>query len=92
VALFGEETAMTRFPLVPGAQMTLQRCDGCYDDFYNDKNPYGVKRCWSFTSAQIVLKKEVHIDQRPPWRQKAQPFPDCYRKQRYVYVAPDQEN
>lgn len=36
------------------------------------------------------MRKEVHIDQRPPWDQKARLFPSCYKKQRHVYVGPKQ--
>lgn len=64
----------------------LKRCAGCYNDFYNGRNDLGVKECWSLESAKMVWKKEVHIDQRPPWTQKAQRFLSCYRKQRHVYV------
>lgn len=29
-------------------------CKGCRDDFYNGKNPYGIKKCWFFDKARIV--------------------------------------
>ena len=73
--------------------MMIQKkhCSGCYNDFYNQNNMglnmvNGQPRCWSFTEAKLVWKKEVHIDQIPPWNQKAIRIPDCYRRQRYVYV------
>jgi hypothetical protein len=37
----------------------LKHCLGCRDDFYNDKNPLGVKRCWSFEKAQIVERWRI---------------------------------
>lgn len=69
----------------------LQMCAGCRSNFYNDNNGMGVKWCWSLATANLVLKKEVHVDQRPPWTQKAKPVLDCYHAVGYVYVRPDQE-
>lgn len=63
-------------------------CAGCYNDIYNH-GAGGAKECWSFADAELVMKKEVHIDQRPPWDQKPRKFLSCYHKQRYVYVNPD---
>lgn len=77
-----------RFPAVAGATMTKERCRGCYDDVYNGQL---ASECWSFVTATVVLKKEVHIDQRPPWTQPARELPSCYRARRFVYVRPDQE-
>lgn len=34
----------------------LSLCSGCRNDFYNDQNPLGVKRCWSFKSARVVRR------------------------------------
>lgn len=61
-------------------------CGGCRNDFYNGNNSMGVLQCWHLTAAKAVRKKEVHIDQRPPWKQKAKWFLDCYSAKRYVYV------
>ena len=63
-------------------------CRGCYNDVYNH-GCGGATKCWSLSSATMVLKKEVSIDQRPPWNQKARQFLSCFKRQRYVYVAPD---
>lgn len=30
------------------------QCQGCHDDFYNGKNPYGIKECWHFKDAKVV--------------------------------------
>lgn len=66
--------------------MNPKHCVGCYNDFYND----GFKgtKCWSLKTAKMVWKKEVDVDQLPPWNQKAKRLPSCYRKQRCVYVEP----
>ena len=69
--------------------MDKSRCVGCRDDFYNGKNPYGVKECWSFKTAMLVMKKRVHIDQCPPWNQKPEEVPSCYRASGFVFVSPE---
>ena len=38
---------------------SLDMCRGCRDDFYNDKNPYGVKRCWLFKDARVVTRWSI---------------------------------
>jgi hypothetical protein len=69
--------------------MDKSNCHGCHDDFYNQKGNATNGECWSFKSAKLIMRKEVHVDQRPPWDQKARLLPDCYHAQRYVYVEPD---
>jgi len=71
--------------------MNKENCAGCYNDDYNH-GLGGSKECWSFKDAKIIMRKEVHVDQRPPWNQKAREIPSCYKRQRYVYVSPDQIN
>ena len=63
-------------------------CDGCYCDIYNGGM---AKECWSLDNAELVMKKEVHVDQVPPWNQKPKKVLSCYHKQRYVYVNPDRK-
>jgi hypothetical protein len=63
-------------------------CSGCYYDYYNQPGNSCSAECWHFGRAQVVKRKEVHIDQRPPWTQPAQWFLDCYHAERYIYVAP----
>jgi len=31
-------------------------CDGCDNNFYNGNNPMGIKECWSFKTAKVVVK------------------------------------
>ena len=66
-----------------------KHCKGCYNENYH----YGLggsKECWMFKDAKVIWRKEVHVDQRPPWNQKAIRRPNCYTKRRYVYVQPHQ--
>ena len=37
----------------------LRHCHGCENDFYNDKNPLGVKECWSLKSAKLKQRFEI---------------------------------
>ena len=69
----------------------LKHCIGCRNNFYNGNNNMEIKECWSLKSAKLVLKKEVGVDQRPPWKQKPRRVLSCYHKQKYVYVEPNVE-
>lgn len=31
-------------------------CLGCDDNFYNGNNPMGIKECWGFKTAKIVVR------------------------------------
>ena len=68
--------------------MDKRHCAGCRNDFYNGNNELGVTECWSRAKAKLVMRKEVHVDQVPPWTQKAKKLPDCYSRPRFVYVDP----
>lgn len=68
--------------------MKKEKCSGCYNDIYNH-GAGGAKECFNFKTAKVIFRKEVHVDQVPPWKQKAKRFPSCYSKQRFVYVGPD---
>jgi hypothetical protein len=68
----------------------LGHCAGCHDDFYNQAGNSSGGRCWMLAKMTLVQRKEVSIDQRPPWNQKSRLLPHCYHKPRFVYVKPDQ--
>jgi len=70
--------------------MDKKHCEGCYNNIYNN-GAGGAKQCFSLATAEVIMRKEVHIDQVPPWNQKAKRFPDCYSRQRYAYVSPDRK-
>jgi hypothetical protein len=45
--------------------VTKDNCRGCRDDFYNDRNPLGVKECWMFKAAKLVDRYRTHRDAMP---------------------------
>lgn len=65
-------------------RLKLKYCAGRRDNYYNQ----GAERCWSFDTATTVWRKEVPMDQRPPWTQEAKRVLSCYRRPGYVYVDP----
>jgi len=60
-------------------------CPGCYDNVYNHGTG-GATECWSLNTAKIIWRKEVHINDRPPWKHKAKRLPHCYHRPKFVYV------
>ena len=66
-----------------------KHCLGCDNNFYNGNNPYGVKECWSLANAELIMRKEVSINDVPPWKQKARKFLNCYRRKGYCYIDPE---
>ena len=66
--------------------MNKKYCDGCYRDVYNH-GCGGSKQCWMFENAKVVWRKEVHVDQRPPFRQPQKRVASCYQKQHYWYIT-----
>lgn len=70
---------------------SVKDCVGCNDNFYNGNNQYGIKQCWLLESAVLDKRKEVGINDVPPWDwQPVVTVPECYRKRGYVYVGPTQ--
>jgi len=70
-------------------EVDSSHCLGCEDDFYNGKNPFGIDKCWHFDRAELVMRKQVDVSQRPPWNQEPIEVPDCYRKKGFTFVLPD---
>lgn len=66
----------------------LEYCKGCHSDFYNDKNPMGIKECWSLEDAELMWKKKVHMSQVPPWTQPPINVLSCCHYDGYVLVGP----
>lgn len=67
--------------------MDKSHCVGCHDNFYNSE----TSSCWMLKSAKLAMRKRVHVDQIPPWKNKPAKFPICYHEDRYVYVDPTRE-
>lgn len=65
-------------------------CVGCYNNDYNH-GLGGAKECFSYSSAEIKLRKEVHINQVPPWTQEPQKMMSCYRRPQFVFVDGDRQ-
>jgi len=69
----------------------LRMCEGCREDFYNGKNDIGVSECWMLKDAKPVMKRRVHITERPPWKRDPELVLTCYNQNGFVFVRPDQE-
>lgn len=69
--------------------MDKKHCPGCEQNFYNGNNPYGIKECWHLADAKRILRKEVGINDMPPWNHKPQLLPSCFHRSGYIYVKPD---
>jgi len=76
--------------IAPGEAYKDKRvyCKGCRNEIYNQGTL--AKQCWYLPSAEIVLRKKVHINQRPPWNQEPITTLNCYWEEKYVFVKPDQ--
>lgn len=72
-------------------KMNKKHCEGCEDNFYNGNNQYDIKECWCLKKAKLVMKKKVHINQTPPWKQKPIKVPDCYKVKKYVFISGERE-
>lgn len=69
----------------------LKMCRGCENNFYNGNNPYGVKECWLLKSAKVVSKKQVSINDRPPWKQEPIKVLSCRKVKGFVFVDAKRE-
>jgi hypothetical protein len=67
--------------------MDVKHCSGCADDFYNGKNPLGVKKCWMRDKARLATKFRIHRDSMPGWKGAFTEVlvPNCYRGQGFVH-------
>lgn len=77
--------------------MDRKHCSGCRDNFYNYTPMVlnvkdGKPQCWSLPEAKLMMRKRVHINQRPPWTQPAEKLPHCYTAPQFVFVDPGRTN
>ncbi len=68
----------------------MKHCVGCFNDDYNH-GLGGAAQCWFLKDMRVIWRKKVHINQVPPWNQKAERYPSCYRRPQYVFVGPTQK-
>ena len=69
--------------------VTKNDCAGCHNNFYNGHNSLGVQECWSFKTATLVKKLDIHVHRSPPYKgMKPTARPSCYKAQGYVRVDP----
>ena len=61
-----------------------QHCSGCHDDVYNH-GCGGSKECWMLSSMKLIKRREIHVDEIPPFEGKLKRIPDCYHRPRFVY-------
>lgn len=74
----------------PTDEEVCKLCDGCSEDFYNGKNPYGIEECWNLKTAKVVQKRFVPLDAAPPWGGYPVRWTlSCHRRTGYVSVPPD---
>jgi len=68
--------------------MNKERCQGCYNDFYNHGGATGTtKKCFGLDTAKIVTKYVAHNNQPPPFKRKEK-LPSCYIKKGYALIDP----
>jgi len=72
--------------------MDKKNCIGCRDNFYNGNNGLGVKECWNFEDARMMLRKKVGVWDRPPWTWKPKLFPSCYSADGFAMINCDKED
>ena len=69
--------------------MKKERCTGCKYDYYNYGKNSSTGECWLFAIAQVIKRRRVGMNERPPWEREPEFLPDCYRKSGYIFVHPD---
>jgi hypothetical protein len=73
--------------------MDVKECLGCEDDFYNGKNPMGVKACWSLRTAQLATRYRLGTWTTPTTKNAFAEVlvPTCYRQkgQHFYTKLPD---
>jgi len=87
-----EDSRVVNWCELPEKKMDVKHCVGCEQNFYNGNNPHGVKECWMLESAKLVSKKQVSVNDVPPWNHKPTLVPSCYSKLGYVFIDPKRTN
>lgn len=63
-------------------------CSGCRNSFYNGNNELGVQECWSFKSAEAVIRYKLNCKTPMNIREAYQKCRtlDCYHQSGYVHL------
>ena len=56
--------------------MDAKHCSGCRENFYNDHNPLGIKKCWHLKNAKRVTRWKVYWWALPTTATKVR-VPEC---------------
>lgn len=59
-----------------------QKCHGCTDDFYNEKETGG---CWNYKPGKMIKRVRVSVEEYPPYNREPEYCMDCYRKKGYAF-------
>jgi len=67
------------------------KCVGCRDDWYNGKNPLGIKSCRHLENAELVQRILVHRNQIPPYDRGFATVEvyDCRKEVDFCFVKPE---
>ncbi len=64
-------------------------CAGCYNNFYNNRDNFNGRWCWSLAEAKKVKRVRVSINQRPPYDTKTITVFNCKRETGYALLELD---
>lgn len=69
--------------------MDVKHCEGCEDDFYNGKNPYGVKECWLLSGAKLITRYQIGLNDSMGKQRNFHKVtcPQCYRQKGSIFVS-----
>ena len=66
--------------------MNAKHCD---DDFYNGRNPYGIKACWLLSGAKLITRYQIGtwdpMGDKKNFHKVTKP--QCYTKKGSVFVS-----
>lgn len=80
------DTNSDKYKKTRNISIKKEQCNGCEDDFYNGHNDFGIKECWHFKSATLVMKKKVALDERPPHKQSPIRLPSCFHQKGFIFM------
>lgn len=69
-----------------------KHCAGCEDNYYNRGNNSPSGECWGLKTAKMIKRKQVGMNDTPPWTWKSQKFLSCYNRKGYVFINCEKED